>query len=67
MKILLQSLLILLGIICASVFIIMWFIMIPYVLMSYSLSIITVTISVILWIMGILFIAIALMNDCKRY
>ena len=66
MKILLQSLLVLLGIICTSIFVITWLIIVPYVLISYSLSIITVTISVILWIMGILFIAIALMNDCKR-
>ena len=66
MKILLQSLLILLGVICTSIFVITWFIMVPYILMSYSLSIITVTISIVLWIIGILFITMALTDDCKR-
>lgn len=66
MKILLQSLLILLGTICTSIFVITWFIIVPYILMSYSLSIITVTISIVLWVIGILFITIALTDDCKR-
>ena len=66
MKILLQSLLILLGIICTSIFVITWFITVPYILISYSLSIITVTISIVLWIIGILFITMALTDDCKR-
>lgn len=66
MKILLQSLLVLLGAICTSIFVITWFITVPYILISYSLSIITVTISIVLWIIGILFITIALINDCKR-
>ena len=66
MKILLQSLFVLLGIICTSIFVITWFIIIPYILMSYSLSIITVTISIVLWIIGILFITMALTDDCKR-
>ena len=66
MKILLQSLLVLLGVICTSIFIITWFITVPYILISYSLSIITVTISIVLWIIGILFITIALTDDCKR-
>lgn len=66
MKILLQSLLVLLGAICTSIFVITWFIIVPYILMSYSLSIITVTISVVLWIIGILFITMALTDDCKR-
>ena len=66
MKILLQSLLVLLGVICTSIFVITWFIMVPYILMSYSLSIITVTISIVLWIIGILFITMALTDDCKR-
>lgn len=66
MKILLQSLLVLLGSICTSIFVITWFIIVPYVLISYSLSIITVTISIVLWIIGILFITMALADDCKR-
>ena len=66
MKILLQSLLVLLGIICTSIFVITWLIIVPYILMSYSLSIITVTISIVLWIIGILFITMALTDDCKR-
>ena len=66
MKILLQSLLVLLGVICTSIFVITWFITVPYILISYSLSMITVTISIVLWIIGILFITIALINDCKR-
>ena len=66
MKILLQSLLVLLGAICTSIFVITWFITVPYILISYSLSIITVTISIVLWIIGILFITIALTDDCKR-
>ena len=66
MKILLQSLLVLLGAICTSIFVITWFIIVPYILMSYSLSIITVTISIVLWIIGILFITMALTDDCKR-
>lgn len=67
MKILLQSLLVLLGAICTSIFVITWFITVPYILISYSLSIITVTISIVLWIIGILFITMALTDDCKRY
>ena len=66
MKILLQSLLVLLGAICTSIFVITWFITVPYILISYSLSIITVTISIVLWIIGILFITIALIDNCKR-
>ena len=66
MKILLQSLLVLLGVICTSIFVITWFIIVPYILISYSLSIITVTISIVLWIIGILFITMALTDDCKR-
>ena len=66
MKILLQSLLVLLGVICTSIFVITWFITVPYILISYSLSIITVTISIVLWIIGILFITMALIDDCKR-
>lgn len=66
MKILLQSLLVLLGAICTSIFVITWFIIVPYILISYSLSIITVTISIVLWIIGILFITMALTDDCKR-
>lgn len=66
MKILLQSLLILLGIICTSIFVITWLIIVPYILISYSLSIITVTISIVLWIIGILFITMALTDDYKR-
>lgn len=66
MKILLQSLLVLLGIVCTSIFVITWFITVPYILISYSLSIITVTISIVLWIIGILFITMALTDDCKR-
>lgn len=66
MKILLQSLLVLLGAICISVFVITWFITVPYILISYSLSIITVTISIVLWIIGILFITMALTDDYKR-
>lgn len=66
MKILLQSLLVLLGAICTSIFVITWFITVPYILISYSLSIITVTISIVLWIIGILFITMALTDDCKR-
>lgn len=66
MKILLQSLLVLLGVICTSIFVITWFITVPYILISYSLSIITVTISIVLWIIGILFITMALTDDCKR-
>lgn len=66
MKILLQSLLVLLGIICTSIFVITWLIIVPYILISYSLSIITVTISIVLWIIGILFITMALTDDCKR-
>ena len=66
MKILLQSLLVLLGVICTSIFVITWFITVPYILISYSLSMITVTISIVLWIIGILFITIVLTDDCKR-
>lgn len=66
MKILLQSLLVLLGIICTSIFVITWLIIVPYILISYSLSIITVTISIVLWIIGILFITMALTDDYKR-
>ena len=66
MKILLQSLLVLLGVICTSIFVITWFIIVPYALISYSLSIITITISIVLWIIGILFIAMALTDDYKR-
>ena len=66
MKILLQSLLVLLGAICTSIFVITWFITVPYILISYSLSIITVTISIVLWIIGILFITMALTDNCKR-
>lgn len=66
MKILLQSLLVLLGVICTSIFVITWFIIVPYILMSYSLSIITITISIVLWIIGILFITMALTDDCKK-
>lgn len=66
MKILLQSLLVLFGVICTSIFVITWLITVPYILISYSLSIITVTISIVLWIIGILFITMALTDDCKK-